>query len=385
MNIFIFLSLAFIATFVVGRFLEKIRVPWIFGALLFGSGLALYNPFAEITTSAEFVFLGSLGMYFLLFVVGFEIDLHKLRKLGSFIIKSTVITITLATLFGCLLVHFVFDYNWLISLIVSLSFATVGEAILIPILDEFKIVNTRLGQSIIGIGTLDDIVEIFSLILVAFFVGSNKMNYFNILIIVFSIIFLFLTTFIFSKFKKIGQKFSFLPIETLFLISLFILFLFIGIGEYGQAAAIGALLAGISLRTFLPSKRLLVIENEIRAMCYGFFAPIFFLWVGTSMDLNYLIKYPLLILLVAIVSGLAKLVGAYWMGHKKLGKKQSILLGLGISVRFSTSIIIIKILLDSKLIGVELYSIIIASSIIFNFVIPILFSKLLVKWNKFID
>jgi Kef-type K+ transport system membrane component KefB len=58
------------------------------------------------------------------------------------------------------------------------------------------------------------------------------------------------------------------------------------------------------------------------------------------------------------------------------------LLGIGLSVRFSTSIIIIKILFESNLIGSELYSIIIASSIVFNFIIPILFSNLIAKWKN---
>ena len=69
------------------------------------------------------------------------------------------------------------------------------------------------------------------------------------------------------------------------------------------------------------------------------------------------------------------------MGRKELGKKESILLGIGLSVRFSTTIIITKILFQEGLIGVELYSIIVSSSIIFNFIVPFLFSNLLVKWK----
>ena len=73
-----------------------------------------------------------------------------------------------------MLVHFVFGYNWIISIIVALSFATVGEAILIPILDEFKIINTKLGQSIIGIGVLDDLIEVAVLIFAIVLIGSKS-------------------------------------------------------------------------------------------------------------------------------------------------------------------------------------------------------------------
>jgi Kef-type K+ transport system membrane component KefB len=84
---------------------------------------------------------------------------------------------------------------------------------------------------------------------------------------------------------------------------------------------------------------------------------------------------------VVLVSNSAKIISSYIFGRKELGTKQSILLGIGLSVRFSTSIVIIKILFDSGLIDVALYSVLIASSIVFKFIIPVMFSNLLVKWG----
>ena len=284
-------------------------------------------------------------MYFLLFIIGFEIDLIKFRKQGKFSLKATFFIIFFEALFGTFLVHFVFGYSWLISFIVALSFATVGEAILIPILDEFKIVNTKLGQSIIGIGTLDDIIEVFVLIVVMFLIGSRAS--FSSLHILFILIFLFILfglAFGLTKLKKEGKKFNFLSIENLFVLILFILFFFLGIGEYAKATAIASLLAGIALKTFLPKKRLEAVESEVRTMCYGFFAPVFFLWVGSSISIKYLVSFPLLILAVILVSNGAKILGSLIVGKKQLGTKQSILLGIGLSARFSTSLIITKIL-----------------------------------------
>lgn len=387
-NIFLFLGIVFLVTFLLGRLIEKIKVPWIFAALILGAILAIHNPFSQITSSPTFTFLGQLGMYFLLFVIGFELDLKKLRKMGKFIVRATFFIILFEAFFGALLIHFVFSYNWFISCIVAISFATVGEAILIPILDKFKIINTKLGQSLIGIGTLDDIIEIIVLILAVFLIGSMSVSSsshilpFNVLLILVSLFVLFAAAFILTKLKKESKKFSFLSIETLFPFVLFILFLFLGIGKYAEAGAIAALLAGMSLKTFLPKKRSEMIKNEIKIICYGFFAPLFFLWVGVSMNINYLVSYPLLILLVVAVSKSAKLLGSYIVGKRELGTKNSILLGIGLSVRFSTSIIIIKILFDSGLVHSGLYSIIVASSIVFKFIVPVLFSNLLVRWGR---
>ncbi len=379
LNMFLFLAIAFLFTIIVGKLLERVRVPWIFAALILGAILAVYNPFSEVTSSESFNFLAQLGMYFLLFMIGFEINLKEMKKKGKFLFKATFFVIFLEAFFGTILVHFLFGYEWLISFLVALSFATVGEAILIPILDEFKLVNTRLGQSIIGIGLLDDIIEVMALLLVVVLVGSSTYSHFNIGVTLMSLFVIFILSFGLSKLKEDSDKFNFLNVETLFIFSIFILFLFLGIGQYAEASPLAAFLAGIGLRTFITKKRLKMIESEVKTVCYGLFAPIFFLWAGSTMDIGYIITYPLLLLIVIAVSNGSKMIGSYAIARKELGTNQSLLLGIGLSVRFSTSIIIIKILFDNGLIGVDLYSVVIASSMVFTFVVPLLFSSLLTR------
>lgn len=367
--------------FLGGRLLEKIRIPWIFSALIIGTLIAIRNPFSEITSSPIFLFLAQLGMYFLLFIIGFEIDLKELETKSRFIFKSTFFIIFLEVFFGSLIVHFIFGYSWIIAFLVAMSFATVGEAILIPILEEFKIVNTNLGQTIIGIGTFDDLIEIFALILAVVLITQGVQSRTEVYIILASLALLFIFTMTLTKLKENGIKFRFHSIETLFLFTTFIFFLFIGVGLYAESAPLAALLAGIGLKTFIPNKRLRNIESEIKTMCYGLFAPIFFLWVGITIDVSYLLTAPLLILLVVGVSTGAKILGSYLMGRKELGLKKSIVLGIGLSVRFSTGIVIITLLFNKGIINAELYSVIIASTIVFTFMVPFLFSKLILRWG----
>ncbi|MFW9937566.1 MAG: cation:proton antiporter [Candidatus Thorarchaeota archaeon] len=380
------MSVIFLLTYLIGILIEKIHIPWIFSALILGFILAIYNPFSSITDSSTFDFLSQLGMYFLLFIIGFEVDLKEMKKMEKFIIKSTIITIFLATVFGTLLIYFVFRVDLLISIIVSLSFATVGEEILIPILDEFNLTNKPLGQTIIGVGSLDDVIEILSLVFVIILVGSNAPQVdFNIWVIIIALFVLFLLMIGLIKLKKESKRFKHTGVEVLFVFVIFILFLFIGIGIFAEAAPLAALFAGIGLRTFLPKERLKAIESEVKTICYGFFAPIFFLMVGVSMDLKYLITFPLLIILIVLISIAAKILASYLCGRKQLGKKDSILLGIGLSVKFSTSIVIFAIFFENNLISDGLYSVLIASSMIFAFLIPILFAILLTKWKSSAD
>lgn len=377
MEIFLLITLIYFFTFIVGEILEKIRIPWIFSSLLLG----FIFSFFPVNFPSSFLFLASLGMYLLFFMIGFEIDLKEIKKESRFIIKSTFGIIFFETLFGTLLIKFLFGLPLLICFLLSLSFATVGEAILFPILDEFRIVNKKLGKAIISIGVLDDIIEIFALVLAASLVGFSVSSISQTSKFLIVLVLLFLSTLIFTKIKKEGRKFKNFPIETLFLFSLFVLFLFLSIGNEGDLKGLAALLAGISLKNFLPRERIKLIENEIKAICYGFAAPLFFFWVGKTVSLSYVFLNPLLLTIFFVVPAFTKIFASYLIGRNYLGKKGSILLGIGLCVRFSTSIVILKYLFEKSMIPNTLYSILVTSTALFTLTIPITFSFLLRKWK----
>ncbi len=382
MNLILFLAAVFLITFLLGKLLEKIRIPWIFSALLIGLGLAAYNPFKEITSSESFIFLAQLGMYFLLFIIGFEINLTEIRKKKKFIIKTTLAIIFAEAFLGTFLIHYFFDVSWFISILVALSFATVGEAVLLPILDEFKLTKTRLGQTILGIGVLDDVIEVATVIVLTILLGTTVGHAQVKISVTLGILFgLFAFAYLLTKFKQKVSKIQFKGVASFFLFVIFFIFAFIGIGLMVEAAALGALLAGMALKNFLPKKRLVEIDSEIRTMAYGFFAPLFFLWVGVDTDVFYLIKFPLLVVAILLLTNSTKVFTSYIMARKELGTHKSIVLGVALTVKFSTSIVIIKLLFENDLIPLTLYSVLIGTTILFKFIVPFLMSYLIKHWN----
>ena len=112
LNVFLFLSFVFFFTFLVGKLVEKFRIPWILSSLICGILLAVYNPFLSVTSESVFPLLAQFGMYFLLFIIGLEIDLKEMTKKSRFIFKATFFIIFLEALFGTLLVHFIFHYDY---------------------------------------------------------------------------------------------------------------------------------------------------------------------------------------------------------------------------------------------------------------------------------
>jgi len=105
-------------------------------------------------------------------------------------------------------------------------------------------------------------------------------------------------------------------------------------------------------------------EKFIDFLGYVFLSPLFFLSVGAKVSLTSLFVYPSLLVLVIIVANASKIFASSLLFPKLLGHKYSLLMGLGLCVRFSTSLIVQVILLNSGLITPTLYSVLVASAIL---------------------
>ena len=69
------------------------------------------------------------------------------------------------------------------------------------------------------------------------------------------------------------------------------------------------------------------------------------------------------------------------MGKQELGKQRYIILGIALSVKFTTRIVIIKLLFENELIPLTLYSVLVGTTILFKFVFPFLMSYLIRRWK----
>ncbi len=384
MNLILFLAGVFLITFLLGLVLEEIKIPWIFAALLLGLLLSIYNPYNAITSSPSFDFLSKLGMYFLLFIIGFELDIKNLIKQGSFIVKTTAVIIIAETVLGSLLVHYLFGVGWFVSVVVATSFSTVGEAILLPILDEFKLVKTTLGQTILSIGVLDDLIEILVILTVSVMVSKTAgYAHLNIWVNIIILCALFILVFAMHRLHSEIRKVRFGDIHLLFIFVLFTIFLFIGVGQYVESGALGAILAGIALRNMMPHSKMAFVDSEIRTVSYGLFAPIFFLSVGLNTDVLGLINLSdiMLIGLVVIVTAIAKILGSYLVGKPVLGTKKSLVMGVSLMVKLSTSIVVLDLLLESNIISSKLFSVLVAATAIFTLGVPVLLTELIKHWK----
>ena len=70
-----------------GYLLQKyLRIPWMFASLFFGLALSPFAMFNSTLESDTFKLLETFGMYFHLFIIGFNLDFRKIAGLKKYVI-----------------------------------------------------------------------------------------------------------------------------------------------------------------------------------------------------------------------------------------------------------------------------------------------------------
>ncbi len=374
MNEYTIIASIFLFSLILGYLLEKIRIHWLFGALAIGIILNLTEIRPESLST-----LGRIGMYFMLFLIGLEIDVNKIFQLKKAIIKTTF-GIQIFSMIAWVSLLLLMGYPLKVALIIGIVANCIGEAILVPILEEFRLLKTKFGSLLVGIGTLDDIFEVAALS-IAIIVAAKTTTSLSI----FSIIMPFLTitiitalTIILIRYNGLRNKLEDIrEYDYYILLSITIFFIYLAIGSFGGVESVSAFFAGILLSHILPEYKFKKVEYGVKGFGYGFFGVLFFSWVGFNMNLSSIVKYPYLTLLFYLVPSAAKIANSMIFLKDELGLKMSFLAGIGSSIRFSTELVIAQYLFLHKIITQELFTAIVASSVLATIINTLILSYFL--------
>ena len=385
------LSLVFALTYIFGYFLSKFRIPSILAALFVGMALS-YTPFSPFVHSiiafeTTFSFLADLGVLFLLFYIGLQIELDEMKKSSSDIIWLTVLNTIFPFILG-VVAMLLYGYGWAIALVIGMTRMPTAEAVIVPILDEFKMIKTRVGTFIIGAGVLDDIIEVILVGIVSIWIGSKTGQSHGGVVGLFVGIFAFmLISWIFYKWMpRIMQKWEPKNLSALMIFSLVILFGFGGFGEYVELGmVVGAIVAGVIMRPLFESdeKKGELLSKTTQTLSYGFFGILFFFWVGFNADMEGFLQEPLLAIVLYLAGTLGKLLGVLLMvPMKKMRFKEAIIVGVGLDARLTTEIIVAQLLFSAAIIDLKLFTALVAASSFTAITVPLLFSLLIRFWGE---
>jgi len=268
-----------------------------------------------IKESEIIIALSEIGIAFLLFIVGLEIDLKKLKEVGL-----------VSTIGGSIQVAVVFILGFFIarglgfvsveSIYLGFVFAFSSTMIVIKLLSDKSELDTLHGKLILGILLMQDIIVIFVLVLL------QSLGNFDLAFLVWA----FLKGAILLAFAVLLSQFV-LPLifrvsarnqELLFLSSISVCFVFSLIAfSFGFSIVIGAFLAGLALAT-LPYH--FDIAGKIIPL-RDFFATLFFVSLGMELVFDsfngLLIPLFIFIAIVIFLKPLVFMVIVSVFGYKK--------------------------------------------------------------------
>jgi Kef-type K+ transport system membrane component KefB len=156
-----------------------------------------------------------------------------------------------------------------------------------------------------------------------------------------------------------------------------VLFSFVSFGLTGAEGmeVVAAIFSGIAIKQVLPEKFVERYKKLIYFVTNIFLGPFFFVSLGGKMSLSSLQSYPLLSLTIIAISLFSRISASYFLFNKLLGKRQSIIMGIGLTTKFSTSVVSEYILLTMGLIAAPLYTALMAAYIILKPIIIVVFSR----------
>ena len=384
------LSLVFALTYALGHFLSRFRIPSILAALFVGMALS-YTPFFSFIHSlvvfeSTFSFLADLGVLFLLFYIGLQIELDEMKKSSTDIVWLTLLNTIVPFIFG-FIAMLLYGYGWAIALVIGMTRMPTAEAVIVPILDEFKMIKTRVGTFIIGAGVLDDIIEVILVGIVSIWIGSKTGDshggVIGLLVGIFTFI---LFSWIFYKAMPfIMKKWNPKNLSALMIFSLVILFGFGGFGEYVELGmVVGAITAGVIMRPLFEKEERKgeLLTSTTQTLSYGFFGVIFFFWIGFNADMEGFLHEPLLAIILYLVGTLGKLFGVLLMvPMKKMRIKEAVIVGVGLDARLTTEIIVAQLLFSASIIDIQLFTALVAASSFTAITVPLIFSQLVRFWK----
>ncbi len=387
------LSLLFSLTYLLAGFFERIKIPGILAALFVAMGIH-YTPVGSILSDGLngdiFTMLADLGVLFLLFFIGLQIDMKQMRSQSGDIVTATLLNTLLPFLMGVGVMLWL-GYGWMLAFVIGITRMPTAEAVIVPILDEFNLIRTKVGNYIVGAGVLDDVIEVFLVAFVSVWIGASmgvitsdtkEAADIALNIAIFTVVAWFARQFVLIPLSRWTQ----LKVSNLIMLMIIVLFVFGGFAEYSDLGlVVGAIVAGMLMRPVFDRAGVAGerASRAVRAVSYGFFGVIFFLWVGMSVDLEGMVKAPELALLLFLAAFVGKLLGIFLMvPMKRLSIKEAWVVGIGLNARLTTEIIVAKLLLDAHLIDIKLFTALVAASSVSTIIVPLTFSVLVSKWRS---
>ncbi|MCE3254673.1 MAG: potassium transporter [Rickettsiaceae bacterium] len=317
-EIFIFLVASCLIVPVARRFKLSAVIGYLFAGIVVGPAC-----FGFITDAEKVMHFAEFGIIMMLFIIGLELEpstLWRLRKsiigIGGF---QIILTTSAFTLIGLKL-----GLDWQASLVIALALSLSSTALVLNLLQEKNLLNSKIGETSFAVLLFQDIAVIPILILIPFLTKSGSTNatvtkslISNLpalaqasivagVILALIVIGRYFSRYLFLAVAKSNLRELFTALSLSLIIGITLLMKLIGISP-----ALGAFIAGVVLANSEYRRSLITDIQPFKGLLLG----LFFISVGMGMDFILLRYQPVKILAAVFVLMFVKAVILWLIGR----------------------------------------------------------------------
>jgi len=365
------------------RRIRFLRVPVVVGELLVGIAIGK-SGFGIVKPEPWLEFLSLLGITYLMFLSGVEIDFALLGKLarrqdGRRVFGLTLLyfalVLALASGAGILLHRAgLIDYPWLIALILT----TVSVGVVLPMVKEKQLTATEYGQTLLVTALLLDFATMLLLAVMVTLVSGGDPRQLALIGVLFAAVLL-----VYAGGKRMRQSAlmselahatSQIGVRGAFMLIFILAYL---AERLGVEVILGAFMAGAVVSVISQSDET-SLHLKLDAIGFGFLVPIFFIMVGAQFDIAALLARPeslgfaLAILLTAYA---AKVLPALIFAGR-YGLKDALALGVLVTPGLSLTVAAAEIGYRLDLLTSSTHSGVILLAILTAAVSPVVFERM---------
>ncbi len=346
-QLIISLLLILVAAWLMGTLFRRFGLPFVLGELV--AGMLIGPPvLGLIAPSPAIELLAELGIFFVMFHTGMELDPKELLEhkwpclgvaIGGFVLPFVLGYFTTRAFGGTL-------YQ---SLFVGMGISITAIAVQSVILRSMKISTTYIGHIIIGAAIADDILSLIGLSILLSLAKTGSFQLAGLLIVVGKVIGFFGLTIILGQFvipkitpklhDREGKAFTFAMTAALTMAYLAEL--------VGLHLIIGAFLAGQFVRKEIMDEKLYHrIADRFYGLSYGFLLPIFFASLSFHLHFDWSVSFISFALVLTLMAIIGKLAGC-GLGYALFKRNywESVIVGFGMNGRGAVEIVVATVVL----------------------------------------
>ena len=352
---------------------QRLRQPVVLGYIIAGVLVGPYtSPVIFIHDEDTIRTLSELGMILLLFALGLEFSLKKLKAVGGAALVAALCEIVLMVWIGYEIGRF-FGWTPMDSMFLGAMLSISSTTIIMKALDDLDLKRERFAQLIFGILIIEDVLAVVLMALLTGIASTGDLaagqameavGRLMLFMVVSLVVGLLLVPRVVDYIARVARD-DVLLVAVLGLCFGFCLL----VTEMGYSIALGAFLIGAIVGESDSVARVERIITPVRDM----FSAVFFVAIGMLIDPALLKQYALPITVVTVVVVLGKVItcsfGTFVAGN---GGRTSLRVGMGLAQIGEFSFVIASLGLTLKVTSSFLYPVAVAVSAITTFLTPYL-------------